>query len=339
MFKSKRVLSILLVLCVLTVLTAGCGFTGASSKEETSKSGVKQFTIGFSNSSISNSWRVVMRDKLVAACKEKGIKLIETDANDDANKQISDIESLLQKHLDAILITPVTEDAVNPGIEAAFDSGIPTIIFDRLCSTKKYTAFVSYSDVECGKIAAEELVKGLIAKNGSAKGNVIALDSMAGTSTNRLQTEGMDSVFKQYPDIKIIARQFTDFQKSKAKSFMEDCLVKYKSGEIDAFISQQGDCTLGAYEAIDEANRKGDGIICTNTDGQNGVCRLIKEGRCVGLTEFPCSVSVDALNVAIQCLEGKKPDKQEVFMPVVKVTKENVDKYYDPNGKDEDWTM
>jgi ABC-type sugar transport system substrate-binding protein len=326
MKRTRKSLTLFLVLCALLSATAA-------------SAAPKKYRIGFSNSSISNSWRVVMRDKLVAACKAQGFTLLETDANDDANKQISDIHSLLQKKVDAILITPVIEEAVNPGIEEAFATGIPVIIFDRLCSTSKYTAFVSYSDVECGRLCAEDLVAGLVKKNGSAKGNVIMLDSMAGSSTDRLQNEGFASVFKKYPGIKVIARQFTDFEKGKAKSFMEDCLVKFKSGAIDAFVSQQGDCTLGAYEAIDEAGRKGDGIISVNTDGQNGVCRLIKEGRCVGLTEFPCSVSVDALNIAVQCLQGKAPAKQQVFMPVVNVTKENVDKYYIPTGKDEDWTL
>ena len=361
----KKTLAVLMALAMAASM-AGCGAgsqpasgdTGAkteaaSSDQEKSGTGDKEnqgtevqdtaeagrkYRIGFANASISNSWRVKMRDMLVDECDRLGVELIETDAHDDANTQNSNIEAMLQQDLDAILITPCVEDAANPGIEAAFETGIPVIIFDRTCTTEDYTHFVGYSDKQNGAECARMLVEALTQRYGEPKGNIIALDTMAGSSTDNFQKEGQDSVFSQYPDIKIIARQYTDFEVSKGKSFMEDCLAKFGPGEIDGFISQDGGVTLGAVDAIKEAGRDQEGIIFTNADGINGVVKMIKDGSCVGLTQFPCAASVDALHVAIDCIEGKGPEEKDVMMDSIVVTKDNVDEYLMPDGDDYDWT-
>jgi len=227
---------------------------------------------------------------------------------------------------------------VNPGIEAAYESGIPVIIFDRTCTTEDYTHFVGYSDKQNGAECARMLVEALTERYGEPKGNIIALDTIAGSSTDNFQKEGQDSVFSQYPDIKIIARQYTDFEVSKGKSFMEDCLAKFGSGEIDGFISQDGGVTLGAVDAINEAGRDKDNIIFTNADGINGVVKLIQDGSCVGVTQFPCAASVDALHMAIACIEGTDPEEKDIMMDSIVVTKDNVDEYLIPDGDDYDWT-
>ena len=299
----------------------------------------KTYRIGFSNASVSNSWRVKMRDMLIEAVEERGdVILEETDANDNASQQIADIESLLQRDLDAILITPAVEDAVAPAIEEAYASGIPVILFDRTANTEDYTHFVGWTDVNNGAACAQLIVDALTEKYGEPRGNVVALDSIAGSGTDNGQKEGQESVFSQYPDIKIIDRQYTDFEASEGKAAMEDFLAKHPSGEIDAVISQDGIVTLAAYQAIEEQGRVDDNIIIVNADGVNGVCRMIKEGTAYGLTQFPCAASVAALDLAIQTLEGNDPEEKIVVMDPVVVTAENVDEYYIPDGDDEDWT-
>ena len=299
----------------------------------------EKYKIGFANASVSNSWRVKMRQMLLDEAAKLGVEIVETDAHDDANTQNSNIEMMLQQDLDAILITPCVEDAVNPGIEMAYASGIPVIIFDRHASTDQYTTFVGYSDEHNAELMAQMMVDALTEKYGSPKGNIIQLNSIAGSSTDNLNKKGWETVLSQYPDIKVAAAAYTDFEVSKGKAFMEDCLTKFGPGQIDGILSQDGGVTLGAWDAITEAGRGDEGIFIVNADGINGVCKLVQEGKCIGLTQFPCVCGVDALHEAIACLQGNMPSEKSIMMDSIVVNKDNVDQYVIPDGDDYDWTL
>lgn len=342
--KRQKILSAMLASVMVGALVfGGCG---SSKKEETKETTGKaetkkedgKYRIGFANASVSNSWRVKMRDELMKEADKLGVEIVETDAHDDANTMNSNIEAMLQQDLDAILITPCVEDAVNPGIEAAYDTGIPVILFDRTATTDKYTHYVGWTDSNNGEACAQLLVDALTEKNGEPKGNIIALDSIAGSGTDQGQKKGQEKVFSKYPDIKIIDRQYTDFEASKGKACMEDFLSKYGKGEIDGVISQDGGVTLAAMSAIKEAGRDDEGIFVVNADGINGIAKMVKDGSCVGFTQFPCAASVEALRLAIDTLEGKDPEEKDIAKDPIVVTKENVDEYLIPDGDDFDWT-
>lgn len=347
----KRISKILAVVLALTMVMglAACGSkteepaaeeTAAAADTEEAVEEDGSYVIGFANASVTNTWRVKMRDMLMDAADELGVEIIETDANDDANTMISNIESMLQQGVDAILITPCTEDGVNAGIEEAYEAGIPVILFDRTCSTDQFTHFIGYSDKNNGAACAQLMVDALTEKYGEPKGKILALDSMAGSGTDNGQKEGQESVFKDYPDIEIVDRNYTDFEVSIGKSLMEDWLAKYGPGEIDGFISQDGGVTLGAMDAITEAGREGDKLIIVNADGINGIAKGVEAGTVYGYTQFPCCVSVDALKLAIQCIEGEDPyDEQVIELDSIIVTKENNKDYVIPDGDDYDWTL
>lgn len=82
--------------------------------------------------------------------------------------------------------------------------------------------------------------------------------------------------------------------------------------------------------------RDQEGIIFTNADGINGVVKMIKDGSCVGLTQFPCAASVDALHVAIDSYRGKGPEEKGCDDGFHRGHKDNVDDYLIPDGDDYD---
>lgn len=325
------------VLAASMVMSGALAANTLAADEEFTFSG-ESYRIGFANASVSNSWRVKMRDMLVEEADNLGIVLVESDAHDDANTQNSNIDAMLQQDLDAILITPCVEEAVNPGIEAAYAEGIPVILFDRTATTEDYNHFVGWTDENNGAACAQMMVDALTEKYGEPKGKIVALDSIAGSGTDNGQKAGQEKIFSQYPDIEIVARQYTDFEESKGKSAMEDFLNRFPEGEIDGVISQDGGVTLAAWDAIEEAGRADEGLIIVNADGINGVAKLVKEGKVYGFTQFPCAASVEALHLAIQTLEGTDPEEKIVVKEPIVVTAENVDDYLIEDGDDFDWT-
>ena len=81
-----------------------------------------------------------------------------TDANDDPTKQIADIEDLISRGVDLLLIAPATEEALNPVVGRATKQGIPVVMVDRkVTSRENYITFVTASDTAVGRIEAQWL--------------------------------------------------------------------------------------------------------------------------------------------------------------------------------------
>lgn len=351
---TRKILSLVLCVVFVAVFIAGCGQQAAPAetkaeaakaeapkaeepkKEEPKKEEAKKkFKIGFSNASVSNTWRVAMWDMMKKeAEKHPEVELFYADANDNTAKQNSDVDDLLTKGIDCLLIAPSTADAVNPAIEKAYAKGIPVILFDRSVTTDKYTTFVVTDDVVNGEMSATKLVEELKKKNGSEKGNVVIIEGFLGCGPQIDRLKGIMNVLSKYPNIKIVAQQAADFQRAKGQSVMENILQANKN--IDAVISESGESLAGAMDAMKAAKRM-DGVILVNIDGYNGILKAIKEGTVVATTLFPAGLGKEALLVGLKVLNGEKVEKISK-LPNILVTKENVDKYLDPNAEDGAWT-
>ena len=104
----------------------------------------KEWIIGFSNASETNTWRTALREAIEAEVKKhKNMKLFITDANDSPAKQVSDLEDLLAKKANGLIIGAATTDVANPILDRCEKEGIPVVIVDRKVNSEKYTTFVS----------------------------------------------------------------------------------------------------------------------------------------------------------------------------------------------------
>lgn len=328
---SKKLMKVVsLIVCIAFLTSLFVGFA-----QKTTSTPKKKYKIGVSNASVSNTWRVAMVKMLrEEAKKHPEVELLYTDANDNAAKQNSDIDDLLAKGIDALLVAPCTEAAVDPAIERAYKKGIPVIVFDRRPKTDKYTTFVVTDDVINGQMSAQLLVDELKKKFGKPMGNVVILEGFLGSGPQIDRYKGIMNVLKKYPDIKVVAKQATDFQRAKGQSVMENILQAQK--KIDAVISESGEGLAGAIDAMKAANRL-KGVIIVNIDGYNGILKYIKQGLVAGTTLFPARLGAEALIVALKVLKGEKVPKL-YKLPNILVTKKNVDKYVDMKAEDGAWT-
>lgn len=114
----KRVLS--LVLIAMLALASMC----AIAEEE------KTLKVGFSESTYDGAWRVCEVEDFKAAAEKYGYELIITNANNDIEKQLADVDDLIAQECDIILIVPVDANAVAPAFNACKEAGIPVIDLD-----------------------------------------------------------------------------------------------------------------------------------------------------------------------------------------------------------------
>src|SRR3972149_6605273 len=94
------------------------------------------YTVCFSNASVSNSWRVMMNAHVDWAIEEATAageieEYLYADANDDPAKQISDVEDLLTRGCDVLILSAAASDVVDPAAQAAMEAGVPVVTLDR----------------------------------------------------------------------------------------------------------------------------------------------------------------------------------------------------------------
>lgn len=259
------------------------------------------YTIGFSNASISNIWAVGYLHSLErAAEKNKDLikQLIITDANDNPTKQVSDIQDLIQRNVDILIIRPSTE-AVDTAVVRAIKQGLPVVLGDRRTTTEDYTSFVTADDWGMGRSMATWLVEKL-----GGKGNVVLLSGIAGASPAELRAAAAMEVFNQYPGIKVLDRQFTDWSPAKGKTVMAALIQKY-ADQINAIWSDSGLQASGAIEAYVAAGTP-DGKIPPITCQDLNACWVNAINHKVPMMSIdnPPAGGAVALETALKILQG-----------------------------------
>ena len=309
--------------------------TEAQASSETA--GGEGYVVALCNYSIGNSWRAQMEQEFVAEAeklKAEGVvsEYYITNSNEDINKQISDMQDLITKKVDAIVITAASPTALAPVVEEAAEAGIKVVSFDNVVETDEQVATVGIDEKEFGRIGAEWLVDKL-----DGQGKIVVLNGIAGTATDSLRWGGAEEVFKQYPDIEILGSANASWDYAQGKAAMESMLSAYP--EIDGVWSQCGAMTQGAIDAFIAAGRD---LVPMTSEGNNGAIRAWIENKDKGLSciapSNPTYTSAEALRVVIKALNGEDIPGN-VVMDIETVTEENVDQYYRSDIPDSFWVL
>lgn len=296
----------------------------------------KTYTIGLSNFSLGNSWRVQMVAEAEYAASNNPLvkELIVTQADDSVEKQIADIEDLITKKVDAILITAINPDALVPVIDKAMAAGIVVVDFDNLVATDNITANIIVDQKDFGRVQGEFLVKAL-----GGKGDIIAFNGMNGTQISADRFAGAKAVFDKYPDIKIVETVYADWDYAKAKRAMETLMTTYPN--IAGVWSQGGAMSQAVVDSYLEKGLNPPPV--TGEDG-NGFLKVWKKIKDSGkypefdsiATSMPTWVSAKAMEVALAALTGAAYDKNTI-LPIPTITSDTLDKYVKPELPDSFW--
>lgn len=260
------------------------------------------YTIGFSNAGLGDSWRVVMLHSLETAAaknKDKIKKLIITDAGHDDAKQVADIQDLVSRGVDLLIVSANTQQALDPAVSQAMDAGIPVVMMDRRVASDNFVTFVTASDAMMGRLFAQWIAEKL-----GGKGNVIMLAGQAGSSPSENREKPAREVFAQFPGIKVLETVYSDWSPVKGKQVMQAMISKYGK-DINAVWSAHGLQTPGSIEAFIEAGYKDGEIPPHTTADVNGPLQLAIQHK-VPMLEvgYPPAMGGISIDVALQVLAG-----------------------------------
>ncbi|MBC7328146.1 substrate-binding domain-containing protein [bacterium] len=284
----------------------------------------KKWLIGFSQSTMIDPWRINMLKQMQDAVEEHKdeIDFIYTDAKNDNNKQIADVQDLVTRGIDLLIISPREAEPLTPIVSEVYRKGIPVITLDRNITTSDYTCFIGASNLEIGRKAGERMVKEL-----GGKGVVVEIEGILGATPTIERSKGFHEVVDKYKDIKVVLKRPADYLREPARKIMEDALQAFK--KIDGVYAHNDEMALGALAAA-KAVGKDKGLVIIGIDGQKEAFKAIMRGEMTATYIYP-NGSKEAIETALKILKGEKVPKH-ISLPTVEVTKENVEKYYDPNA-------
>ena len=286
----------IVILCLAVTLAVSCIVGGA-----------KQTAIGLAISTLNNPFFVELRDGALAQGKTLDFNVIVADGQNDANKQLSQIENFIQQKVDLIAVNPVDSDAVAAAVKAANKAGIPVITVDRGANGGNVVCHIASDNVAGGRLAGEHIAKLL---NGS--GSVIELEGIPGTSAARDRGKGFNEAMAKYPKIKVVARQEAGFDRAKGMSVMENLLQA--NPDVNAVFAHNDEMALGALRAIEAAGKMGK-IKVVGFDATDDAVKAVKDGRMAAtVAQKPDEMGKNAIATAKDVLGGKTVDK---FIPVV----------------------
>ncbi|MGF1625325.1 MAG: substrate-binding domain-containing protein [Alphaproteobacteria bacterium] len=276
------------------------------------------YTIGFSQGTMESSWRVNMVEgnRLYAEQNLPDVELIITNGENNASKQVSDVESLLAQGVDVLVLSPVTADALTPVVKQAMDAGVPVLTLDRGVNTT-VTAHIGADNKLIGRTAGEYVCSVL-----GGEGNVIEIQGTAGASATIDRHDEFHAVLaEQCPGVQVVADQVANYVREPAIKFMEDMLQRFGPGEIDLVYAHNDDMALGAVTALEAAGRQ-DEVMVVGIDGEEAAYQAIDEGRMVATFTYHF-VAPEGIQYAYRVAQGEELPS-EIILPTHQVTKENV---------------
>ena len=261
-----------LLILILTVMFAACERKAAGGARADGKK-----VVGFSQMENNGPWRIAETKSMRDEAAKRGYELIVTDAQTQTPKQISDVEDLVARRVDAIFLAPKEFEGLAPALAAAKAAKIPIFLIDREArgaAGQDYITFVGSNFVEEGQRVGEWVVK-----NTGGKAGVVILEGSAGASVALDRNKGFTEAIKNSPDIKILASQPADFTRARGQEVMQN-LIQAHGKNITLVYTHNDEMALGAIQALKSAGMNpGKDVIVVSVDGQKSALQAIQNGE------------------------------------------------------------
>ncbi|MBA8880947.1 sugar ABC transporter substrate-binding protein [Phyllobacterium myrsinacearum] len=290
--------------------------------------------IFLSMSFIGNDWQAEAANMVKAMAAHKSladkVDLQVQVAGPNAQRQIQQINAMVQAGAEAIIVFPISPTALNQVVKNACDKGVKVFAYDGEI-TEPCAYNVAIDQEEAGRVTAEWLVKKL-----NGKGNIIAITGVPGTSVDNLRTKAAKEVFAKYPDIKIVGEAVGMWSQAVARTELSKILATRNWNDINGLWMQVGCFTANSMQL--EAGKKPTELLpCAGEGSNGGRIQMLPAGtEAEGATSpylplgaprisyaSPPYSGALALKLAVEAIEGKDVPKKTV-LPLPLVTNETI---------------
>lgn len=257
------------------------------------------------------------RDKqqMEERAKELGVDLEVTVANNDAGRQANDVDNLLTKGLDVLIIIPTNAQTAAAMVEKAKKQGVPVISYDRLIKSDDIDIYVSHQVTRIGKMQADYAVQNM------PKGNYVMVYGAFTDNNALLLKEAQLATLKPLVDkgdIKIVAEQSAkDWRPEEALKIVENALTQNKNN-VQAIVASNDGTAGGAIEALAAQGLAGK-VLVTGQDADLAALQRIVAGTQTMTIYKPIKpLAYGAIDAAVKLAKKEKPETNAMLRAVNK---------------------
>lgn len=267
-----------------------------------------------------NDWSSAQQKGLEDTFKKLGIEITAiTDANFSAEKQVSDLETIMAKKPDILVSIPTDATSTANAYQRVADSGTKIVFMDNVPSGfsagENYVSCVSADNYGNGLIAADLIGEAL---GGKGKIGIIYYDVDFFVTNQRLEAFEKEMAEK-YPEIEVVSKM--GFQDENGCDVVADAMITQNPNIEAMFVHWDIPCE-GALSALRAAGR--DDILLSTIDLGNNIAKEIAEGNVLGLgAQLPYDQGVAEATLAAYALLGKEAPAY-VAVPAKRVEKSNL---------------
>lgn len=271
-------------------------FSGCSQSTEGDK-----LKIGFSQGLGNHPWREAMNHSMeIQASLYSEVDLDIEKANGSVQKQISDIQKMIDQRISIIIISPIDSRSLVPVVEKAYSKGIPVILLDRKIDSDKYTTYIGADNIQIGKEAA----KYIIADSKSDK-NILEIKGDDNSSPSLERSQGFQEVIKNQPNAHLL-ESFKGFPAEKFRNTLE--MMGSRNLYVFAFNDELAShAWLAARSLGVENNIKFVGVDGLNT--RDGGIQMVMDGKLNATLLYPTG-GAEAIETAIKIHKGNTVPKR-----------------------------
>ncbi|MCL1857302.1 MAG: ABC transporter substrate-binding protein [Kiritimatiellaeota bacterium] len=318
--KSRMVLSALAASALVAVSTS------CSNPDEPK---AEKIRIGVSIPSADHGWTggaVWWAQKSIAEWKAEDADLVfHLVTADSATKQVADVEDLMVKGIDALVIMAHDSAPLTPVVASVAKKGIFVVSVDRGLTQPVENVYVAGDNPGLGRVSGEWMAKAL-----DGKGDIVVLEGIP-CVINTERVDAFMEVIKEYPDITVLDSQPAYWSTQKGLEIMENYLQKHPT--IDAVWAQDDDVLKGVLQAYKESGRDDIAFFLGGAGSKEMIKKVLDNDPLVKAdVTYPPAMIAKGIEVAVKALRDKESFPARIIVPSELVTPDNAKDYYYPDS-------
>ena len=331
----KLRLSLVVLSCILSAITGL-----VLSRSQTSKSTAARRTkplIGLSLDTLKEERWQRDRDTFVKRATELGAEVQVQSANSDDVRQLADVQDLITKAVDVIVIAPHNGDAMAKAVNLAGEAGIPVIAYDRLIRNCDLDLYMTFDNVRVGELQGRFLADALV-KQGGGKKRILRLYGAKTDNNAVLFKQGQDQAlapFLRSGQIEVVHEDWADDWKPENGKKITNAGINKAGHSIDGILGSNDGIAGGSIQALIEEGLAGK-VLVTGQDADLAACQRIVAGTqsmtiykplkklAEAAAEYAFKMAGRHPVIAAASIDNGKTSVPTVQVDVIAVTKENM---------------